>query len=51
MLSYLFGLLLFTFLAHWVTMCSDPGYVKKPNDATFMQLLQNFDPVLLCPDC
>lgn len=50
-LCFLFSLFLFTFAAHWVTMCSDPGYVKKPRNVTFMQLLQNFDPVLLCPDC
>jgi hypothetical protein len=32
-------------------MCKDPGYLKKSNDINFMQMLEQFDPVLLCPDC
>jgi hypothetical protein len=40
-----------TLLLHIVTMCMDPGYLKKPKDVTFMKILEEFDPVLLCPDC
>jgi len=31
-------------------MCSDPGYIKKPENVSFMQMMKQFDPVLLCPD-
>lgn len=30
---------------------TDPGYLKKPKDISFLSMLQTFDPVLLCPDC
>ena len=40
-----------TFLLHIATMCMDPGYLRKPRDVTFMKILEEFDPVLLCPDC
>ncbi|CDW75651.1 dhhc zinc finger domain containing protein [Stylonychia lemnae] len=29
----------------------DPGYLRKPQNITFLSMLQTFDPVLLCPDC
>jgi len=29
----------------------NPGYLERPKSTTFLNLLQNFDPVLLCPDC
>lgn len=32
-------------------MCREPGYLRKPKDVTFMKILEEFDPVLLCPDC
>lgn len=44
----MFGL---TLLLHLITMCSNPGYIKKPKNVGFMKMLEEFDPVLLCPDC
>jgi hypothetical protein len=44
----LFGL---TALFHAITMCKGPGYLKKPIEVTFMQMMEKFNPVLLCPDC
>jgi hypothetical protein len=39
-----------TIVLHVCCMCSDPGYIKKPENVTFMQMMTQFDPVLLCPD-
>jgi hypothetical protein len=43
-----FGL---TFILHLMALCTDPGYIKKPASMDFFKMLQEFDPVLLCPDC
>jgi len=51
MITTLLSLFVFTFLTHMVTMCKNPGYLKKPTDVQFMAMLEYFDPVLLCPDC
>lgn len=51
LVSYLLLLFLMTALLHVITVCKDPGYLKKPTGVTFMQMLEQFDPVLLCPDC
>ena len=40
-----------TLIFHTIAMCRDPGSIKKPFSITFMQMMQNFNPVLLCPDC
>ena len=29
----------------------DPGYLKKPINVPFIKMLEEFDPVDLCPDC
>ena len=29
----------------------NPGYLKKPENVSFLSMLKNFDPILLCPDC
>lgn len=50
-LLYLVGMFGLTFIIHLFAMCKDPGYVKKPVGVTFAQMLEQFDPVLLCPDC
>ena len=44
----LFGL---TLLLHMISLCKDPGYLKRPEDIDFMELMKVFDPVLLCADC
>lgn len=40
-------LLLFFFLS----TCRNPGYLKSPKKVKFSELLEQFDPVSLCPDC
>ena len=30
---------------------SDPGYLRKPKNISFLSMMKTFDPVLLCPDC
>ena len=32
-------------------MFKDPGHLKKPKTANFMEMMKIFDPVLLCADC
>lgn len=32
-------------------MCTNPGYIQKPQGLEFIQMMKQFDPVLLCPDC
>ena len=44
----LFGL---TLLLHMISLCKDPGYLKRPKGIDFMELMKVFDPVLLCADC
>lgn len=44
----LFGLTLFF---HMLSLCKDPGYLKRPKDIDFMEMMKVFDPVLLCADC
>ena len=43
-----FGL---TAIFHAIALCRDPGYLKKPIEVSFMQMMEKFNPVLLCPDC
>ncbi len=45
------GVILLTFLMFTLASCTDPGYLKQPNNISFLTMLKNFDPVLLCPDC
>jgi hypothetical protein len=40
-----------TFLLFMISSFKDPGYLKKPDNVSFLTMLKNFDPVLLCPDC
>lgn len=40
-----------TFLMFTLSACTNPGYLKKPENISFLTMLKNFDPVLLCPDC
>lgn len=44
-------LFVLTALFHSIAMCRNPGYIKKPIEVSFMQMLEKFNPVLLCPDC
>ena len=44
----LFGL---TVIFHIWALCKDPGYLKKPKNVDFLELLKVFDPVHLCSDC
>lgn len=46
-ISFGIVLLLFFFLA----TCRNPGYLKSPKKVKFSELLEQFDPVSLCPDC
>ena len=38
-------------MVHLLLMSKDAGNLVKPRNLNFMQLLKEFDPVLLCPDC
>ena len=38
-------------MLHLLLICKEAGYLRKPRNLNFMQLLKEFDPVLLCPDC
>lgn len=40
-----------TLLLFMICSFKDPGYLKKPDNISFLSMLKNFDPVLLCPDC
>lgn len=40
-----------TILMFILSACKNPGYLKKPDNISFLTMLKNFDPVLLCPDC
>jgi len=46
--SILFGL---TFLFFSLSAFKDPGYLSRHKKIPFLNMLKNFDPVLLCPDC
>jgi palmitoyltransferase len=46
--SILFGL---TFLFFTLSAFRDPGYLSRHKKIPFLNMLKNFDPVLLCPDC
>ena len=36
----------------WLIASSkDPGFIQKPKDVDFMELMQLVDPIQLCPDC
>jgi DHHC palmitoyltransferase len=48
---YLFTIFSFTLLVHLLLVSKDAGHLQKPKNLNFMQLLREFDPVLLCPDC
>jgi len=38
-------------ILHLVSVCTNPGIITRPPEIDFFQLLKEFDPVLLCPDC
>ena len=38
-------------MLHMLLIAKEAGYLIKPRNLSFMQLLKEFDPVLLCPDC
>ena len=40
-----------TLCLHLISLCKDPGYLKRPSDIEFMDMMKIFDPVLLCADC
>ncbi len=40
-----------TFILFMISSFKDPGYLKRPERVSFLSMLKNFDPVLLCPDC
>jgi len=44
------ALFILSVVFHLLSVCSDPGYIKKPK-VDFFTMLKDFDPVLLCPDC
>jgi hypothetical protein len=48
---FLYGMFCVTLFVHIYLVCRDPGFIKKPTGVTFMQLLEQFDPIFLCPDC
>lgn len=46
--SALFGLSMLLWVNAWFT---DPGYLEKDKTLPFMELLEQFEPNCLCPDC
>lgn len=38
-------------IAYLVATCKNPGFIEKPKDVDFMQLMCLVDPIQLCPDC
>lgn len=40
LVAYLLLLFVMTALMHVITVCKDPGYLKKPTGVTFMQMLE-----------
>jgi palmitoyltransferase ZDHHC13/17 len=50
-LLYLYSTFAITFFLHLIATCKDPGQIRKPTGISFMQMLEQFDPVFLCPDC
>lgn len=44
-----FGVL--TLIFWFVCVMSEPGYIKKPKDIEFLEIMKLIDPVQLCPDC
>ena len=45
------SLFVLTLIFHAWASCKDPGYLKKPKDVDFLELMKVFDPILLCSDC
>lgn len=48
---YIMCCLAFIMFFFLLSYCSDPGYLKKPKNVNFGDLMDQFDPVSLCPDC
>lgn len=46
--SILFAL---TFIFFSMSAFKNPGYLSRHEKIPFLNMLKNFDPVLLCPDC
>ena len=40
-----------TLTFYLLSSCKNPGYIEKPKNIDFLNLLQLIDPVQLCPDC
>mmetsp|Transcript_114 Transcript_114/g.127 ORF Transcript_114/g.127 Transcript_114/m.127 type:complete len:254 (-) Transcript_114:250-1011(-) len=45
------GLFLVLIIFYIASCVKDPGYLKSPSKASFLELLKTFDPTLLCADC
>lgn len=45
------GLAFFCLFFHLLATCKNPGHIRSSKEVTFAQMLKQFDPVLLCPDC
>mmetsp|Transcript_105809 Transcript_105809/g.146273 ORF Transcript_105809/g.146273 Transcript_105809/m.146273 type:complete len:133 (+) Transcript_105809:1383-1781(+) len=45
------GLVILTLVFMIFSMFKDPGTIRPPNSITFGNMLDEFDPILLCPDC
>lgn len=46
--TILFSLSIFICLVCWL---KDPGFVKRDDSLEFLDLLEQFDPTCLCPEC
>ena len=45
------GLGILTLLFWWICLMSSPGFIRKPKDIEFLEIMKLIDPVQLCPDC
>jgi len=45
------ALVFFTLMFMIISMFKNPGTVEKAKQISFSNILDEFDPILLCPDC
>ena len=45
------GLGLLTLLFWFICLMSSPGFIRKPKNIEFLEIMKLIDPVQLCPDC
>ena len=45
------GLGILTLIFWFICLMSSPGFIKKPKNIEFLEIMKLIDPVQLCPDC